>query len=276
MGNPAGALRHVKRAQEVRASQFRREADVRIRSIQAAQELQLERERSAEVLRDLSQRVMESQEEERRRIASELHDGLGQELALLAVEADMLAQSQREPEEFAETLRGISEHAQSIASQVHAISHALHPAPLEQLGVITATRSLCDELARVHGVEIEVTADETRASVPRDVALCLYRIAQEALGNAIRHGQTKRASVRIAVADDAIGLVVADEGIGFDESTKRSGLGLVGMRERVRHLGGRFGLTSQPNEGTRIEVELPTKKAPSPDGERASGAGEQT
>ena len=257
LGDPKAALAHLRRAQELRRDVFRRETDVRIRSIQGARELRRERKQSAEVLRALTQRVMESQEEERRRVASDLHDDLGQRLALLAVELDMLAQ--RSGEDAAPALETLAEQAQSIADQVHGISRSLHPAHLTQLGLVGAARWVCDEVARVHGIEIDFGAVDVPRRIPDDCALCLYRILQEGLNNATRHADARRATVHFEANEREIRLVLGDEGCGFDpDRLEASGLGLASMRERAHHLGGRFQLHSSPGKGTRIEVTLPS------------------
>jgi len=258
-GDPQTALKHLNRAQECRAEYFRGETDVRVRTIQIGQELRREREQSAEDLRKLSRRVMESQEEERRRVAGELHDGLGQRLALLAVEADMLAQSPPPtPEAVSSAIGSLAEQAQSIADQVHTISHNLHPALLTQLGLVGATRSVCDEVARFYDIRVDCDAEDVPRRIREDVALCLYRVVQEGLSNATRHGSASRARVHLEATAGEIRLRLTDEGSGFDpEHLDSPGIGLASMRERVHHLGGQFTLRSKPGQGTRIEVDLP-------------------
>ena len=262
-GKPAAALEHLKRAQTLGAERFLRETDVRVRSIQAAQELRRERERSADVLRELSRRAMQSQEEERRRVASDLHDDVGQRLALLAVEADMLAQAPpAEPERLSDSLRSLAERAQSVADQVHVISHHLHPVLLKQLGFVAATRAVCEEVTRFHDIEIDFADADVPRRLPDDVALCLYRIVQEGLNNAVRHAQAPRASVRVVGTAEEVRLELTDEGVGFDPDALESpGIGLAGMRERAHHLGGRFKVQSRPGKGTRIDITLPLPRA---------------
>jgi len=260
-GDPQTALKHLKRAQECRAEYFRGETDVRVRTIQIAQELRREREQSAEELRKLTRRVMESQEQERSRVASELHDGLGQHLAVLAVEADMLAQAPpASREDISVALGALAERAQSVADQVHTISHNLHPAHLKQLGLVEAARAACDEVARVHDIQVDFIAEDVPRHTPDDVALCLYRNVQEGLSNATRHGHAPRATVHLTATADGIRLRLTDEGCGFDpDALDTPGIGIASMRERVHHLGGRFDVSSRPGEGTRIDVDFPLR-----------------
>jgi len=256
LGDTTASLAHLRRVQEARNDVFRRETDVRVRTIKVAQELQREREQSSQVLRELTRRVLSSQEEERQRVASDLHDDLGQRIALLAVELDMLAQ--RSGEDAAPALEALAGQAQSIADQVHGISHSLHPAHLSQLGLLGAAHWVCDEVERVHGIEIEFSSVDVPRHVPDDCALCLYRILQEGLNNATRHADAPRASVHFEADDREIRLVLSDEGCGFDpDRLEAPGVGLASMRERAHHLGGRFQVHSRPGKGTRITVTLP-------------------
>ena len=173
----------------------------------------------------------------------------------------MLAQSPPGSAEGAATALGsLAQQAQSIAEQVQTISHNLHPAQLAQLGLVEATRSVCNEMGQFHDLEIEFEAEHVPRRCPDDAALCIYRIVQEGLTNATRHGHAPRASVHLAATADEIRLRLVDEGSGFDpDHIEKPGIGLASMRERAHHLGGRFELHSRPAEGTRIEVSLPLR-----------------
>jgi signal transduction histidine kinase len=117
---------------------------------------------------------------------------------------------------------------------------------------------MCEETSRVHGIEVECEASDVPRQVPEDIALCLYRVLQEGLNNAVRHGAAKRAGVRIEADDEGIRLTLRDEGSGFDpDGLESPGIGLAGMRERAHHFDGTFELHSRPGEGTRIEVRIP-------------------
>jgi signal transduction histidine kinase len=211
-------------------------------------------------LRGLTGRLLQAQETERRRIAGELHDDLNQGLALLAVELDLLAQSplgRGAPIEA--QLRRLSSRVKQMSTAVHDLSHQLHPAKLEQLGLVAALRGLCGELGPAHGLGIDFAAEGVPTSIPGDTALCLYRIAQEALGNVIKHSGARHARVELRGGPDAVTLRVSDDGSGFDSGSAagKGGLGLISMRERLRLVGGEISLESRSSGGTRVEVRTP-------------------
>jgi signal transduction histidine kinase len=211
-------------------------------------------------LRALTSRLLQVQETERRRIARELHDDLNQVLALIAIELDLLAQSPPEPgSTYDNRVRGLSGRVKQLSSAVHDLSHQLHPAKLEQLGLVAALRGLCGELAQAHGLSIEFAADGVPASIPGETALCLYRITQEALRNIIKHSGAPHARVELGGSPDAITLKISDDGAGFDPggSDGNPGLGLVSMRERLRLVGGQIAIDARPAGGVRIDVHIP-------------------
>lgn len=211
-------------------------------------------------LRALTSRLLQAQESERRRIARELHDDLNQVLALIAIELDLLAQSPPEPgSTYDNRVRGLSGRVKQLSSAVHDLSHQLHPAKLEQLGLVAALRGLCCELAQAHGLSIEFAAAGVPASIPGETALCLYRITQEALRNIIKHSGAPHARVELCGSPDAITLKISDDGAGFDPvgSDGNPGLGLVSMRERLRLVGGQIAIDARPAGGVRIDVRIP-------------------
>jgi signal transduction histidine kinase len=211
-------------------------------------------------LRALTGRLLQAQETERRRIARELHDDLNQGLALLAVELDLLGQKQPEPARpLRDRLHELSGRIKQLSSSVHNLSHLLHPSKLEQLGLVAALRSLCKELTQAHGLPIDYAAPTMPISLSEDVALCLYRIAQEALGNVVKHSSARQARVELEVTADAISLRIVDDGNGFDPgaAAAQEGLGLASMRERLRPLGGRLTIDSRALVGTRVLVQVP-------------------
>ena len=215
--------------------------------------------RSENELRILTGRLLEVRENESRRIARELHDDLGQGLALLRVELDLMRQKPPgpagQPDGRLEALLG---RVKQLSSSVHDLSRRLHPSKLEQLGLVVALSGLCRELADGHGVKIEFWHDRVPAAVSPDSALCLYRIAQEGLSNAITHGAAVQIEVELQGAIDSMSLRIVDHGRGFDARQVRGrGLGLVSMRERARHLGGQITIDSQPSRGTRLHVRIP-------------------
>src|SRR5262245_10098514 len=212
-------------------------------------------------------RLLQAQENEARRIARELHDDLGQGLALLTVRMDLLRQ---EPPAAADQLgariQELLGQVKQLSSSVHDLSHQLHPSKLEQLGLVAAVGGLCRELTHSHGLKIEFAHDQMPAAIPPDVSACLYRIAQEGLRNAIKHSGAQQAEVALSATADAIVLRIVDHGSGFDlrQVQGKSGLGLISMRERVRHLGGEITIDSKRPGGTRLSVHVPLRGAAEP------------
>jgi signal transduction histidine kinase len=228
-------------------------------------------------LRALSGRLLQAQETERRRIARELHDDLNQDLALLAVQMDLLGR--RPPDSGArlgEEMKSLSDRVKQLSSTVHGLSSLLHPAKLEQLGLVPAVRSLCKELAQAHGLTIEFVDGPVPPTIPADTALCLYRVVQEALQNAIKHGGARHARIDLSGEDGGVSLRIADDGVGFDpaKAERKGGLGLVSMRERLHLVGGVIAVESGPSAGTRIDVRVPLgTAAPEADARRSGSAG---
>src|SRR4030095_7230744 len=220
----------------------------------------VERTRADEALRALTGRLIEAQEMERRRLARELHDGLNQQLAMLAVELGMLAR--QVPESSAairDQLLNLRDRAERFSNDLRHMTHQLHPAALEHLGLVSALRGHCAEFSRHEAMRVCFhVSGEVRSTSP-EVAVCLYRIAQEAIRNAAKHSQAKEAWVEIRQQRDGIRLSVVDKGVGFDLRTLKAGrgLGLVSMRERVELISGSLTIKSAPGEGTCVEVRVP-------------------
>ena len=217
------------------------------------------RKAAEEKLKMMGGRLLNAQEEERRRIARELHDDINQQLALLAVDLDMLAQSVSEPDD--DTQRKIEElaaKARVVSSNVHGLSHRLHPSKLDRLGISTTVRSLCKELSKQHKIRIRWSHDDVPRTLPSGYALNLYRIVQEALNNVIKHSGTTSAEVHLAMVDNAVVLSISDSGRGFDppSAAMAGGLGLVSIDERVRFIGGQLTIDSCPGHGCEILVKF--------------------
>jgi signal transduction histidine kinase len=213
-----------------------------------------ESKRAAERHRDLAGRLIANQEAERQRIGRDLHDDLGQKLALLTSDIDELAA--RVGVE-AERFREISSNAREIASMIHNLSHALHPTALEMLGLVSAMRALCDDMSTRRGIAAAFSHGPVPSRVDPNVSLCLYRVAQEALNNVARHSRATEAFVHLRQDEGELVLQIADPGIGFDPTTQHAGLGLISMRERVMLLKGRLVIHASPGQGTRIGVRVP-------------------
>lgn len=208
----------------------------------------------------LTGRMMQAQESERRHIARELHDDLNQNLALLAVELDLLNKTPPESKgQLSECLTKLSSQVKELSTFVHDLSHQLHPAKIEQLGLVTALRGLCRDLGASHNLIIDFTADEMSIPIPQAVGLCLYRIAQEGLRNAIKHSKADGLEVKLRQCGDELVMSIADNGSGFDIANQQehAGLGLISIRERLRLVDGALQIESKPDEGTRIEVKVP-------------------
>ncbi|MEO6192627.1 MAG: tetratricopeptide repeat protein [Thermoanaerobaculia bacterium] len=202
------------------------------------------------------------EEEARRRIAREIHDDLCQRLAALALELRVVRR--KLPEDGPERLEldAVAGSVADLAEDLHRLSHDLHPAVLERSGLAEALRDHCAEVERRHGLPVRLELGGAEGPFPPDLALGLYRIAQESLANIVHHAAARAVEVTLRAADGAVRLTVADDGGGFDPGAARGGLGLASIDERARLLGGRFAITSRPGAGTRIEVVVP---APGPE-----------
>ncbi|HEV7395453.1 MAG TPA: sensor histidine kinase [Pyrinomonadaceae bacterium] len=210
-------------------------------------------------LRDLGGRLITAQEEERSRVARELHDDLNQRMALLSIELEQL--SQRIPtaqDNIRQSVQNLWATAQEISSEIHRVSYQLHPSKLDHLGLVAAVKSLCLELGAHHEIKIVFKERGCSSLLPKDVTLCLFRIIQESFRNAIKHSGAREIKVSLAGAPDVINLSVSDNGRGFDVESRssRNGLGLISMKERLRLVDGAISIHSS-DRGTKIEVSVP-------------------
>jgi PAS domain S-box-containing protein len=219
-----------------------------------------DRKLNAESLEELSGRLITAQEEERGRIARELHDDFSQRLALLGIGLSRLWKKRPESEEEERTVvRELWTRNQEISSDVHRLSHQLHSSKLEHVGLGPALMGLCEEISEKYGIQVEFADRGVASEIPKDVALCLFRVAQEALSNVAKHSGAKQAQVELRHANDEIRLRIVDAGLGFNAAFRDTdvGIGLVGMRERLRLVGGRLSVQSTPMRGTEILAEVP-------------------
>jgi PAS domain S-box-containing protein len=220
----------------------------------------IERRRAEQEILALSQRLISAQEEERSRIARELHDNLSQQIAALTISLGKLKSQipvdPPDPRQQAERLR---QGLVNLADCIRNLSHELHPAVLEHAGLSAALRQFCDEFTAITGLKVHFQATESFADTDTAAALCLYRVTQEALQNVRRHSTAAEARVSVTRASDQICLTISDQGRGFLPARARSsgGLGLVSMKERVRLVNGVFQLNSEPNRGATITVKVP-------------------
>jgi signal transduction histidine kinase len=212
-----------------------------------------------ELLRRTSGSLIEAQEQERHRIARELHDDLGQALALTKVTLDGLIQ-QESGESLKSALTDLSGQISAISNTAREISHGLYPPQLEYLGLAKALNRLCDELRKVKNISTHLTTGNLPDQLQPAISLPLYRIAQETMHNIITHSQAKNVQVELGADDSRVSLRIIDDGVGFDPSHVAGGLGLESMRQRVRAVGGFIDISSSPNSGTRIEVRVPFRE----------------
>ena len=212
-------------------------------------------------IRDLAARLIGVQETERTRIAMELHDGVSQRLAALSM--GLSALKRHLTGEGLEDLARLQSGAASLAHEIRCLSHDLHPVVLRHAGLVPALRAFCKELDGRNGVSVAFAAGEDLPAVSNDVSLCLYRVAQEALHNVVRHAQAKRVSVIVLRENHQLRMTVSDDGRGFDRGAAREsdGIGLVTMEERVKLLDGSIDIDSQPSRGTELRVEIPLREA---------------
>jgi signal transduction histidine kinase len=221
----------------------------------------LERVRAEKLNRALAGRLIASQEAERTRIARELHDGVCQELASLAVDVSYLRQKGSDigSRNVQEMLDAFQRRTSDIVESVRLLSHGLHPAVLYHIGLTAALHAHCAEVERQHRIRVTLNAETDVQPSDPTVSLALFRIAQEALRNAARHAGTERVTVTLARRNEMLSLTVADEGCGFDVAAarKNSGLGLASIKERARLIHGRALIRSEPGRGTTIHVRVP-------------------
>jgi PAS domain S-box-containing protein len=214
-----------------------------------------ERKRAEESLAEMTRKLIEAQEQERSRIGRELHDDINQRLALLAVELQRLQDNPDGVQALAPKLR---EQLAEISNDVQALSHDLHSSKLEYLGVVAGIKSWCKEFAERQRMEIDFHTD-VLSKLPLEIGLCLFRVVQEALHNAVKHSGVKRIAVQLTEGPSEVHLLVSDSGSGFDvqAALRGKGSGLTSMRERVRLVNGTIAIDSKPMAGTRINVRVP-------------------
>ena len=218
-----------------------------------------ERKEAEEAARDLAGRVINAQEQERARLARDLHDDVTQRLARLAIDAGRIERAHSLNAETEQLITGIREGLVRLSEDVHAISYELHPSAVIDVGLVEALRAECEQVSARAPIVAKMTLRNLPTAIPSDMAIGLFRIAQEALRNAVRHGRASKANVFLWGVDDGLQLVVEDDGIGFNpnEQKNRPSLGLASMRERSRLLGGTLFVESKPHHGATIVVWVP-------------------
>jgi len=218
------------------------------------------RKQAEEGLRDLSRRLIGAHEAERALLARELHDDVTQRLAVLAIDAGRAELAAPDTPQ-AQAMRAIRDGLVRLSEDVHSLAYQLHPSVLEELGLAEALRTECERVGRRAGVDLSLDLDPVPAGLGRDVALCLFRVAQEALSNVNRHAGACAARVALRRMDDGWLLAVRDDGVGFDpaRSGTRRSLGLASMHERVQLVHGTLDIESAPGQGTAVVAWVPSE-----------------
>jgi len=202
-------------------------------------------------------RLIRAQEEERALVARELHDDIGQSLALLTMKLATLELGKSGSPSERVQVEDLRLLAEKIGKDVQSLSHGLHSASLELVGLTCAIRQQCAELAKSNEFTVQSKISEVPRNLDKDIAVCLFRVAQESLRNIVKHSNAREVFIGLSADSDKIHLLVSDDGVGFDIASKdsRLGLGLTSMRERLRMLrGGKLSVISARGEGTRIEA----------------------
>jgi signal transduction histidine kinase len=209
-------------------------------------------------LRQLSNRLLRGQEDERKRISRELHDEIGQLLTALRMELGNLERLRLSDREFLSHSAQAKRLAESTLRSIRSLAQGLRPPMLDDLGLTPALEWLTREFTRKTQIPVDLHTDGDLDSVPEQHSTCLYRIVQEALSNSARHANATQIRITVHGGADAVRLTVQDDGLGFSHNGKiDGGVGLIGIEERVRELNGRLRLHSQPNRGTLLSAELP-------------------
>ena len=219
-----------------------------------------DRRRSEEKLQALRNRLTRTQEEERSRIARDLHDDIGQRLALLSIDLEqMKLASQQDGSALAIALEALVRTAGEITSDVHNVSRRLHPSQVELLGLAPALNNFCREFANRNSMRIQFTSACLTCKLPEEASLCLFRVAQEAIRNVHKHSGSREALVELDEISGSLRLRISDQGAGFDPTSAEAsqGLGLLSMEERLRSMGGELFVHSRPGGGTCIEASIP-------------------
>jgi signal transduction histidine kinase len=233
----------------------RREAEEQVRGSQAQLRASYDR------IRDLGGRLLMAQEDERTRIARELHDDVGQQLALLAIDLEIVRGAGGEFEaETGTLLDDTLNRARHMAKTVHDLSHRLHPEKLHLLGLVAALSTVERDFS-LSTLNVRFEHRNVPASLPRNVTLCLFRIAQEALQNIVKHSAAHEVSIELVGTDRELMLTILDDGTGFDvDAATSKGIGLISMRERLEGIGGSLNIRSTPGTGTRLEIAVPHER----------------
>jgi PAS domain S-box-containing protein len=225
-----------------------------------------DRKRAEQELEELAGRLIHAQEQERSRIGRELHDHISQMLGVLTIRIDQLRGEEATPPVVATALEQLRQSTTEISEDIHSLSHRLHSSALDYLGLLPAVQKLVNEFSARNAIAVEFAHQSVPVPLPSDVALCLFRVAEEGLANVAKHSHARSARVQLHGGADGLRLTIEDAGTGFDLESleRRAGLGFVSMRERLRVLRGTVRVDSELSRGTRIEVWVPAASLVAP------------
>lgn len=212
-----------------------------------------------EALTSWSGRLMEAQDDERKRIAREIHDDYQQRLAMIAIALEETAETCSG--EACTRLRDLWDGVSELGADLHSLSHRLHSSTLERLGLVAGIKAFCEEFSDLQEIAVGFVHQNVPTGIPSSTALCLFRIVQEGLRNAKRHSGADKAEVRLELFGDDLQLTISDHGRGFDPHVASSdgGIGIRSMEERLRLLGGKMQIRSRPMQGTTVIASLPLR-----------------
>ncbi len=228
----------------------------RVTGLQYQQSLRVQAE-----LKELSARLVDAQESERRAISMELHDEVGQSLSALLMDVDRLAAASRPATPTRESLEKIKTQVENTVNVIRNMSLLLRPSMLDDLGLVAALEWQVREVTKRTGMFVDLAEENVSDSLPEEHRTCIYRIVQEALNNCSKHAHARRVQILVLQQSDRLTLSIQDDGRGFDAARVR-GLGLLGMSERVAHLNGTLQIESQEGRGTALRIELPLDGQP--------------
>jgi signal transduction histidine kinase len=219
-----------------------------------------DRKRTEEALAGMGRKMIQAQEQERTRIARDLHDDIGQRLGLAAVGLQRLNEAlPNRADNLRKEVRELEQQILEVSADIQSLSHELHSNKVDLLGLVAGMRSFCGEFADKYRLQIDFAHDGIIGTLPQEISVCLFRVLQESLHNALKHSGQRRFAVKLHGSLDEIHLTIRDSGVGFDSelTTHNRGLGLISMSERVNMVNGLFSITSKPNSGTEISARVP-------------------
>lgn len=244
------SLSHVETSQGFMAVCFVTDITVRKRQDVALQE-------NLRELQQLSTALLTAEEDAARKMARELHDDISQRLAFLSMEIGRVAAQPTSATNLVPSLRSFQTRILEVSDGIRQLSHQMHPAILDDLGLSAALEALCLDMERAEGIAVSFKARNVPDHLGGSLALCLYRVGQECLRNVSKHAHAEHANVALAYADGRMTLLVTDDGVGFDPAGHQGGLGTYSVRERIKAAGGTIQVESRPGEGTRVMVQIP-------------------